>query len=408
MRARMAIICGFANPRMAAMELVYLDNAATSWPKPPPVRAAMLRFLDEVGGNPGRSGHRLSIAAGRIVDSAREALAELFHAPDPLRIVFTKNATESLNLALGGLLRPGDHVVTSSMEHNSVMRPLRALAARGIDLTVVACARDGSLDASAVAAALRPATRLIALIHGSNVCGTLLPIAEVGAISRRAGILMLVDAAASAGCEAIDLEAAGIDLLAFTGHKSLYGPTGTGGLVIGDRVDPRRIEPLGRGGTGSRSDSEEQPDFLPDAFESGTLNAVGIAGLEAGVRWVLERGTDALRQHQVDLTRALIDGLCAIPRVTVCGTHDAHRQLGPVAFRVADLAPSDIGWRLDEEFGVLCRVGLHCAPAAHRTLGTFPDGAVRFSPGAFTTRIEIEMALRAVTEIARSAKGSRP
>ncbi len=382
--------------------MIYLDNAATSWPKPPQVLAAMARFLTEVGANPGRSGHRLSVEAGRIVYAAREAVAELFHAPDPLRVVFGMNATEGLNLALRGLLRPGDHVVTSSMEHNSVMRPLRALEREGVSVTVVPCSPEGFLDPRAVLEALRPETRLVVLNHASNVTGTLLPVAEVGrALQRMGGPLLLVDAAQSGGAVPIDMQADGIDLLAFTGHKSLYGPMGTGGLIIGERVPLEEFRPLLRGGTGSRSEWEEQPDFLPDMCESGTPNGVGLAGLEAGVRWVLEQGVEAIRAHEVELSQHLSDGLREIPGVTVYGPDDAHLRTAVVSFNIAGMELSEVGMRLDEEFGIMCRVGLHCAPAAHRTIGTFPVGTVRFALGAFNTREEVDAALRAVARLAR-------
>ena len=381
--------------------MIYFDNAATSWPKPPGVVEAMVHFMGEVGANPGRSAHRLSIAAARIVYEARESLAELFHVADPLRIVFGPNATEALNLALCGYLRPGDHVITSSMEHNSVMRPLRALERRGVEVTVVPCSPQGFLDPTDLEAAIRPNTVMIALNHASNVVGSLLPIGEAGRIARRHGLILLVDAAQTAGAVPMDMEADRIDLLGFTGHKSLYGPMGTGGLVIGPRVDLDRLEPLKRGGTGSRSEHEEQPDFLPDKCESGTPNAVGLAGLAAGVRWVLETGVEAIRQHEVALTQRLIEGLKAIPGVTVYGGLETTRQVAVVSFNVEGLEPSEVGLRLDEEYGILCRVGLHCAPAAHKTIGTFPAGTVRFSLGYFNTEEEVERAIEAVSECAR-------
>ena len=384
--------------------MIYFDNAATSWPKPPGVVEAMVHFMDDVGANPGRSGHRLSVEAGRIVYDAREAVAELFNAPDPLRVVFGLNVTEALNLALRGLLRPGDHVITSSMEHNSMMRPLRALEREGVEVTVVRCSPEGFLDPADVEKALRPNTVMIALNHASNVVGALLPVAEVARIARQHGLLLLVDAAQTAGAYPIDVQADGIDLLGFTGHKSLYGPMGTGGLTIGERVDLARLEPLKRGGTGSRSELEEQPDFLPDMCESGTPNAVGLAGLAAGVRWVLERGVETIRAHEVALTQRLIDGLREIPGVTVYGGLDATHQTATVSFNIAGLEPSEVGLRLDEEYGIMCRVGLHCAPAAHRTIGTFPVGTVRFGLGAFSTVEEIDAALEAVRQFAQEAQ----
>lgn len=385
--------------------MIYFDNAATSWPKPPPVAEAMVHFLEEVGANPGRAAHRRAIESGRIVYEAREAVAELFNAPDPLRVVFGANVTEALNLALCGYLRPGDHVIASSMEHNSVMRPLRALERQGVELTVVGCSPEGFLDPADVEAAIRPHTVMIALNHASNVVGTLLPVPEVGRIAREHDLLLLVDAAQTSGAYPIDVQAQQIDLLGFTGHKSLYGPMGTGGLIIGERVDVERLRPLKRGGTGSNSELEEQPDFLPDMCESGTPNAVGLAGLGAGVRWVLERGVEEIRAHEVEMTQRLIDGLQAIDGVTVYGSHDAERQTATVSFNIAGMAPSDAGLRLDEEHGIMCRVGLHCAPAAHKTIGTFPDGTVRFGLGAFNTVEEVDRAIKAVEEIAHQRGG---
>jgi cysteine desulfurase/selenocysteine lyase len=380
--------------------MIYLDNAATSWPKPHNVPEAMLHFLKDVGANPGRSAHRLSIESARIVYGAREAIAEVFNAPDPLRVVFGLNVTEALNLVLCGLLRPGDHVITSSMEHNSVMRPLRALERTGVELTVVKCSREGFLDPGDVEAAIRSNTSMIALNHASNVVGTLLPVASVARIARERGVLLLVDAAQTAGAVPIDMQADGIDLLAFTGHKSLYGPMGTGGVVIGQRVEVDRLTPLKRGGTGSRSEREEQPDFLPDMGESGTPNAVGLAGLGAGVRWVLDRGVAAIQAQEQALTQRLIDGLRDIAEVTVYGGLDAGRQTATVSFNIDDLAPSDVGLWLDEQHAILCRVGLHCAPAAHKTLTTFPSGTIRFGIGAFSTTEEVDVALHAVRQLA--------
>jgi len=381
--------------------MIYFDNTATSWPKPPGVVEAMVHFMNEVGANPGRSGHRLSVEAGRTVYDAREVMAELFNAPDPLRVVFCLNATEALNLALQGLLRPGDHVITSSMEHNSVMRPLRALERRGVEVTVVRCLTEGFLDPVDIEAAIKRSTKMIVLNHASNVVGTILPIAEAGEIAHRHGLLLLVDAAQTAGAYPIDVEADKIDLLAFTGHKSLYGPMGTGGLYIGERVNLKEFEPLKRGGTGSRSELEKQPDFLPDMCESGTPNAVGLAGLAAGVRWVLERGVEAIRAHEVELAQRLIDGLRDIPGVTVYGGLDATRQTATVSFNIAGMEPSEVGLRLDEEYGILCRVGLHCAPAAHKTIGTFPIGTVRFGLGVFNTLEEVDAAVAAVGQLAQ-------
>jgi cysteine desulfurase family protein len=380
--------------------VIYFDNAATSWPKPAAVKEAMVHFLEEVGANPGRAAHRRAVSAGRIVYETREAVAELFHAPDPLRVVFTANVTEAMNLALVGYLRSGDHVITSAMEHNAVMRPLRELERKGVQLTVVACTPDGALDPGDVEAAVRANTVMVVLNHASNVVGTILPVREVGKIARRHDLLTLVDAAQTGGAYPIDVVEDGIDLLGFTGHKSLHGPMGTGGLIVGERVDVKRLRPLKRGGTGSNSELEEQPDFLPDKYESGTANAVGLAGLGAGMRWVKERGVERIRAHETALTGRLIDGLQAVEGVTVYGGLDPKRQTATVSFTIEGVAPSEVGLRLDEEYGIMCRVGLHCAPAAHRTIGTFPQGTVRFGLSPFNTLDEVEAALGAVEALA--------
>lgn len=377
---------------------IYFDHAATSWPKPPEVLRAMAAFL-EVGGNPGRSGHRLSLEAGRIVYRVREALAALFNAPDPLGVIFTANATHALNLALHGLLPPGSRVVTSGSEHNAVMRPLRNLEARGVEVVVVPDLPDGSLDRGAFARAIAPGARLVVVRHASNVHGALVPLRELADWTHTVGALLLVDAAQTAGVLPIDLQALDIDLLAFTGHKGLQGPPGTGGLILGHRVAAASLEPLLQGGTGSRSASEVQPDFLPDRFESGTPNGVGIAGLGAGLAWVLERGIDAIRQHERAIAQRLIEGLEGMPGLRIHGPSDRSHCMPLVAFTVTGRSVSEIGGRLDEEAGVLCRVGLHCAPAAHRTIGTFPEGTLRWAPGPLTTHEEAEGALRALAGI---------
>lgn len=384
--------------------MIYFDATATSFPKPPCVAEAMAKFLNEVGANPGRSGHRLAIESGRIVYRAREAVAELFQVADPLRIVFTANVTEALNLALQGLLKPGDHVITSSMEHNSMMRPLRCLEQKGVELTVVPCSAQGVLDPQNIESAIRSNTVMIALNHASNVVGTILPVAEVGGIARKHDLLLLVDAAQTAGVLPIDMERDGIDLLGFTGHKSLYGPMGTGGLIIGERVNLDSFEPIKCGGTGSRSEHEQQPEFLPDKFESGTPNAVGLAGLNASLRWILSQGIENIRSHEIQLTQRLLDGLNSISDVRVYGTLDPEKQIATVSFNIWDKAPSEIGLRLDEEFGILCRVGLHCSPASHKTIGTFPAGTVRFGLGFFNNQNEVDVAIAAIRKLIKEVR----
>ncbi len=381
--------------------MIYLDNAATSWPKPPQVKEAMIRYIEKIGANPGRSGHLLSVEAARILYEARETLAKLFHVRDPLRIVFTLNATESINLALRGLLKPSNHIITSSMEHNSVMRPLRELERQGIELSILPCSDRGWLDPKEVERKIQPNTTMVVLNHASNVTGALLPVKEVALITRKHDLLFLVDAAQTAGAYPINVEQDGIDLLAFTGHKSLYGPQGTGGLVIGDRVDEKEMVPLKRGGTGSRSEFEEQPDFLPDRFESGTPNGVGIAGLLAGTQFVLERGVEKIRQEESRLMDKLMEGLREIPQVRFYSPENKKNRIATFSFNLGQRSPSDVALRLEKEFGILCRSGLHCAPAAHRTIGTFPEGTVRFSLSQFNTQDEMETAIQAVSRIAR-------
>lgn len=383
--------------RDSSTPVIYFDNAATSWPKPQVVRQALEAYFGEAGGNPGRSGHRMSIAASRLVLEAREAVARLFDASDPSRVVFTKNATEALNLAIYGLVRPGDHVVTSSLEHNSVMRPLRHLEEQGTEVTVVAGSPEGLLDPDDVRRALRPDTRLLVTTHGSNVVGTRLPIGELAAIAHERGVPYLVDAAQTAGAAPIDVEALGLDLLAFTGHKSLLGPTGTGGLYVREGLD---LAPLMRGGTGSDSELEHQPGFLPDVYESGTLNVAGLAGLAAGVAFLMEAGVELIRTHERILIQRFLEGAREIPGLTVYGPPDVERRIGVVSFDLAGVSPSEVGFLLDDNWGILCRVGLHCAPVAHRTIGTYPAGTVRFGWSMFNTLEEIEVALAALAEIA--------
>lgn len=387
--------------------MIYLDNAATSYPKPKEVGRAMLYFLEKVGASPGRSGHRLSIEAGRLLYQTRESLAELLNVIDPLRIIFTLNVTEAINLVLKGLLRPGDQVITSSMEHNSVMRPLRELEKRGVEVKVVLCSPQGDLDPVDIKRSIKENTKLIVLNHGSNVIGSILPISAVGAIARDYGLLFLVDTAQTAGCYPLDVKKDNIDLLAFTGHKALFGPPGTGGLVVGERVNIKKLNPLKVGGTGSRSESEEQPDFLPDIYESGTPNTVGLSGLNEGVRFILKEGVDKIRQHEKNLITHLIEKLKEIPEVILYGEDHLKDRVAVVSFNLEDKWPSDVGLRLDEEYDIMCRVGLHCSPAAHKTIGTFPVGTVRFSMSWFNTFKEVDQAIIAIRNIAEGVKPKR-
>ena len=386
--------------------IVYFDNAATSHPKPEEVYRAVDHYQREVGATPGRSGHRLALAAGRVVLDARQRLARLVNVADSARVILTPNCTEALNLAIKGLVRPGDHVVTSSVEHNSVMRPLRRLEADGtIELTVVPCSREGRLSPADVKKHLKPNTRLVVVTHASNVVGTIQPVADIGDITRKRGIRLLVDAAQSAGSMPIDVRALGADLLAFSGHKGLLGPQGTGGLVVGEGVD---LAPLKEGGTGSRSQHETQPTHLPDRYESGTLNGPGIAGLAAGLAYLEEQAVAVIKKRLQELTALLLDELSQTPGVTVYGPRDPEKQTAVVSFTMAVMDTAAVGALLDKRFGIMTRAGLQCSPAAHRTLGTFrrTGGTVRVSLGPFNTAEEVRYFGSCLRELqAGQAKG---
>lgn len=375
-------------------DCIYLDNAATTFPKPPEVYSAIEHALRDIGASPGRGGHRRSLEASRILLETREAIAGLIGADDSSRIVFTASATEAINLALFGLLERGDCVVTTSMEHNAVCRPLFALEKEhGIQIEKVPGDRKGWIDPDDFIAHCRRFTPKVAVVsHVSNVSGTVQEIEVIARYCRDAGILLLVDAAQSIGCLEVDVRS-GIDLLAAPGHKGLLGPQGTGFLYIREGLLPR---PLFYGGTGGSSSSFDLPLEVPDRYESGTLNVPGIAGLGAGVRWVLEKGIPQIAAHEKRLRGMLWQGLNAIDGVTLFGP-GASDQAGPVlsfVHRVID--PSSLGFRLDHEFGIMVRTGLHCAPDAHRTISSFPTGTIRVSPGCFTTEDEIALFLNAV------------
>lgn len=377
---------------------IYLDNAATSYPKPEPVYRAVDFALRHVGGSPGRGGYKRGLDAVRMVFEAREAVAELFAVRDSSRVVFTGSATEALNLAISGLLMPGDHVVTTKAEHNSVARPLYRAESRGVEVTRLDCDRSGLLEPGELARSIRGNTRLIALTHCSNVTGAIQPIGEIGELARKAGIPFLVDAAQSAGVIPINVEELGVTLLAAPGHKGLLGPQGTGFLYIADGIDPA---PLMVGGTGSHSTDERQPAEMPARYESGTQNVPGIAGLKAGLEFIRETGIENIRNRESRLVGSLLDGLARIPGIALYGPPRELERGGIVSFTLKGVDPSAIGFVLDRDHDIAVRVGLHCAPGAHRCIGTFPEGTVRVSPGYFSTQDDIEALIAAVDEIAR-------
>lgn len=375
--------------------MIYCDNAATSFPKPDTVIDAMVSYMREVGANPGRSGHGLAQKANRIVNECRSSLCRLFHVDSPERVVFTSNVTEAVNMVFNGLLGNGDHVITTSVEHNSVMRPLRYLEKiNRIRLSVIPCSSEGVLDLEDLERAISRDTRLIAINHASNVIGTIIPIDKIGAIKGEA--ILLVDAAQTAGIIPIEVEKAKIDLLAFTGHKGLYGPMGTGGIYIGKGIE---IEPTIRGGTGTQSELEEQPPGLPERLESGTANAPGIAGLGAGVEFVLENGVDQIRNHESRLIQDLIERLKTIKGIDLYGPCDHRMQTATLSLNLKGVHPQEVARVLETEFEILVRAGLHCCPSAHKILGTYPNGTVRFSFGRFNTLQDVDKIHRALEEI---------
>ena len=376
--------------------MIYLDNAATSFPKPKQVIDAVAHYLREIGGNPGRAAHAPAREAARVIDRTRRSLATLLGKVAPSRILCTPSTTVALNLAFKGLLQAGDHVITTSMEHNSVMRPLHGLQKLGISHSQIPCSPSGELDPADIPPLIHPQTRLIALIHGSNVTGNLMPVSEVGKMARERGILLLVDAAQTIGRIPIDPQESNIDLLAGPGHKGLLGPMGTGFLYVRPGLE---LETLWEGGTGTYSESMEQPETWPERFESGTLNAPGLAGLAAGIVEVQERGLEATAAHEQSLIESLAAGLSQLPGIILYGPPDKTSCTGTLSFNVQELDCSEVAHILDTAYAIAVRPGLHCAPAAHRTINTFPHGTVRVSVGPYNTQEDINTLIGAVSEI---------
>ncbi len=384
--------------------MIYLDNAATSFPKPEAVFRGIEAFVRSSAANPGRSGHRRALEAEAMIDETRRLLARLFGSSRPERIVFTMNATDALNMAIKGVLRPGDHAITTVLEHNSISRPLNRLEHDGIiTLTRLSANQDHQIDPEDVRRALKPTTRLVAMTHASNVTGTIQPVAEVGKIVREHGGLLLVDASQSAGVVPIDVENENIDMLAFTGHKSLLGPTGTGGLVVGERVE---ISPWREGGTGGDSSSPVQPSEFPHRLEGGTPNVFGLAGLREGSRLLLERGVQNVLHHEREMLGVFFRSL---KKNEVFNWYGADRaiserkcegRVGLVGLNLPEFSPAELAAILDEQFDIAVRAGLHCAPYAHKHLGTFPHGLVRISVGYLTTEDDMRQAAAAFDEIA--------
>jgi cysteine desulfurase family protein len=387
------------------MDVKYFDNAASSWPKPPAVWEAMNECIRDYAANPGRGSHQMAVKASRVLFETRSALAKLFHIRNPNDIAFALNTTAALNLAIKGFVKEGDHVVCTNIEHNSVRRPLEYLRKhRNVQITYVEADPKGRVDPRAVEAAILPHTSLIVCNHSSNLLGTILPLEQIAEISKSKGVKLLVDAAQTAGILPIDVEAIGIDMLAFPGHKGLLGPQGTGGLYIHPDLE---LEPLIHGGTGSQSEAIEQPQVRPDRYEAGTQNTVGLAGLKAGVQYVLQEGVEAIHAKEWRQIQTLTEGLLGIEGVTVLGPGLGEEKTGIASFVMDGADSSEVAFILDQSFRIAVRSGYHCTPLAHEAAGTLETGAVRASIGVFTTDSEIDDFLHAVREIAKHYREMR-
>lgn len=379
--------------------MIYLDNAATTYPKPETVYDEVMRAMKEYGANPGRGSHAMAIEGARVIYETRENLAQLFNIDDPMRVILTFNATDSLNQGIKGVLNPGDHVITTTMEHNSVLRPIKELEKYGIKNTIVHCNSDGSINTERLEEAIRSNTKLIVTTHVSNLSGTILPIEKIGNMCKRRNVLYMLDASQSAGVLDIDMKKHNIDLLAAPGHKGLLGPQGTGILII--NCDDE-IKHLKEGGTGSESSNIYQPDFYPDKLEAGTHNLPGIAGLNEGVKYILNKGTKSIYSHEKKLLEAFIEGIKNISKIKIYGPEDIEQRCGVVSVNLENVDSSELAFMLDTEYGIAVRPGLHCAPLAHKTIGTENVGAVRFSVGPFNEMTDIKAAVNALKEIAEN------
>ena len=378
--------------------MVYLDNAATSYPKAPGVASAMADYVEKVGATINRSSYASAQEAGLMTLSLRERLCRLFNHPDPTHAVLTPGATAGLNMVIKGLLRPGDHCLVSSMEHNAVMRPLVQLEREGVVFERIPCDAQGRLRLEALPGMIKLNTRLVVMAHGSNVCGTVQDAEAVGKICRERGVPFALDAAQTAGHIEVDFERFGLAALVVPGHKGLLGPQGIGALLL-DADFARRLTPLVAGGTGSASDSEELPDWMPDRFESGTPNMPGVYGWEAALGWLENTGIETLENHEKTLSKRFLEGIYGLKNVKLYGATVPEGRTGVFSVGFLNCDNAEAAWRLEREFGILTRCGLHCAPSAHKTLGSFPEGSVRFSTGWANTEADIDAALSAIAAI---------
>ena len=380
------------------MKRTYLDNGATSFPKAPGVAEAINNYILNIGTNVGRGAYAEAFETESVVFETRELLADMFGGQDSKNVVFTKNITESLNVLLHGYLKTGDHVIVSSLEHNAMMRPLVDMESKGVTFTRLVPNENGQFSKEDLKKALKPETKLIAMMHASNVFGTLLDLEPVGAFARENKLRFIVDAAQTAGFIDVNMKKLNADAIAFTGHKSLLGPQGIGGFVISDDF-AKEVDSLIQGGTGSKSDSEKQPEYLPDKFESGTPNTIGIIGLHASVNFILQKGLEAIRSHELQLTQALLDGLQKMPEVKIVGTLNINHRTPVVSIDTPNHDSAMVSYALTSTYGINNRCGMHCAPSAHKTMGTFPQGTIRFSFGYANTMEDVDTTLNALKEI---------
>jgi cysteine desulfurase family protein len=379
------------------MKHVYLDNGATSYPKAPGVAKSMSDYILNVGTNIGRGAYDSSYEAENIVYETRELICKLFNFDKPENVIFTKNVTESMNVLIKGLLRDGDHVIVSSMEHNAIMRPLNALGDK-IEYTRVQCNKLGELKIEDVENSFKPNTKAVIMTHASNVCGTILDLEKVGEICKRNNKFFIIDAAQTAGFSDIDFQKLNADAIGFTGHKSLLGPQGIGGFVVNDKTADK-MNTLIEGGTGSLSDTERQPDYMPDKFEAGTLNIPGIYGLNASLKYLFSYGIKNIREKEIYLLDKFLEGLLSVKKIKIIGKTTSDDRTAVLSVDFIDDDNGLVAHELGKEYGIMTRSGLHCAPSAHKTLGTFPEGTVRFSLGHFTTLEEIEYSISCINDI---------
>ena len=385
------------------MNYIYLDNASTTFPKAPDVASAMADYITNCGININRGSYALAYDVEDTIYTTRQRLNTLFNGHDPSHVTFTQNVTMSLNMVIKGLLKAGDHVLVSSMEHNAVMRPLTQLLDKDITFDIIPCDKTGSVQLESIEALIRPNTVAMIINHASNVCGTVQPIKSIGAICKAHSLQFIVDAAQTAGVIPIDVKACHIDALCFTGHKGLLGPQGIGGIILTKEM-AQTLTPLIAGGTGSFSHLETMPTHMPDAFEAGTLNLPGIIGLNEGVSYIESVGMENIHNHELALTKAFLEGLRSIIGINIIGKQDIQNRTAVVSITINGMDPASIAYELESTYRIMTRVGLHCAPRAHQTLGTYPEGTVRFSFGYANTLEDVEAALSALNTIVKSSK----